>query len=158
MPPTLEEDEEDYPGEDTIVVKGEYHWSHPSSPESMSSEIEPLVANLLGQINTPQNVHSQELESPEPREQEEPTTDTIHELRRARRSSHPNPKSRPKPNIPTMEEKLMLMPEKRPLPVCKVSAHLSSSTSSFMSFRRLLMRHMSFGILFSILDREVADS
>jgi hypothetical protein len=114
MPPTLEEEEEIPADEDTIVVKGEYNWSRPSSPESMSSEVEPLVANLLAQINTPRN-----LESPEPLEESNSTTNQALPSSYPQSSqvpSHPTPRPRPRPNIPTMEERLLQMPELRPLP------------------------------------------
>jgi hypothetical protein len=98
MPPTLEDAEH---GEDTIVVKGEYE-SRVFSPDSLSPEIEPLVANLLSQINP------QRLESPEPYEDSLAGGPTSHPSR--------NPSQRPKANITTMEDRLQHMPELRPLP------------------------------------------
>ncbi|TVY82795.1 hypothetical protein LSUE1_G002254 [Lachnellula suecica] len=111
MPPMLNEEAE-YHG-DTIVVKGEYgQWSHPSSPDpesSMSPELEPLVNHLLAQIHTPQH-----LESPGPLEEISPTDS------RPEHSSAPPQsairKQRQRVNALTMEERLQLMPEKRPMP------------------------------------------
>jgi hypothetical protein len=98
MPPTLGDD-------DTIIVKGE-RWSRPSSPDSLSREIEPLVANLLAQINP------QHLESPEPYE-DIPARVEGTNSQPSRRST---PIRRPKANVTTMEERLQQMPELRPLP------------------------------------------
>ncbi|PMD47597.1 hypothetical protein L207DRAFT_551109 [Hyaloscypha variabilis F] len=114
MPPTLEED--DY--HDTIVIKGEYHshWSRPSSPESMNNEIElepQVVANLLAQINTPRH-----LESPEPLDEDVSTPNVPSDrpdLQLDQASSR-LPRQRHRPNVTTMEERLMMMPERRPLP------------------------------------------
>lgn len=108
MPRSLDDEEEEYHG-DTIVVKGEYPWSsRPSSPESMSPEID--VTNLLAQINTPRN-----LESPEPFEDDispqNPPIDT-----RPQQSAHRTPKSRQRLVATTMEERLMAMPQRRELP------------------------------------------
>jgi len=107
MPPTLDEEQE-YNG-DTIVVKGEYEdWSRPSSPESMSPELT-RGFHLLAQI-TPQN-----LESPDPLEEDISPT----EFRPEHSSTQPTiraPKQRQRVNALTMEERLQLMPEKRPLP------------------------------------------
>ncbi len=109
MPQHLDDDdEEEYHG-DTIVVKGEYPWSsRPSSPESMSPEID--VTNLLAQINTPRN-----LESPEPFEDDispqNPPTNT-----RPQPRDHRTTKSRQKLVATTMEERLMAMPQLRELP------------------------------------------
>jgi hypothetical protein len=103
MPPTLDEEKDDYHG-DTIIVKGEDEWSRPSSQESdMSPELEPLVNHLLSQI-TPQH-----LESPEPLEEDISPTNPRPRVQRA-------PKQRQRVNALTMEERLQLMPEKRPLP------------------------------------------
>ena len=110
MPPTLEE-EEDYRG-DTIIVKGEYPWTAPSSPESMSPELEPpglLARNTM----TPRN-----LESPEPQEEDYSTPNPLPD----QKNPQPDllapraPRQRHKQNVTTMEERLMMMPEKRPLP------------------------------------------
>lgn len=94
---------------DTIIVKGERNWSRPSSPESSTPEIAPLVANLLAQINNPKPSH-QQLESPGP---EDSTGDNGEE------NGQPgavfdlfNSRSRQK----NMEEKLLAMPERRQLP------------------------------------------
>lgn len=102
MPPTLEDDDH---GGDTIIVKGEIGWSHPSSPESLPPELERLGANLLGQVK-PQR----ELESPEPYD------DTPSRIDRQSPESTRRPSRRPKANVTTMEDRLQLMPEKRPLP------------------------------------------
>ncbi|TVY93412.1 hypothetical protein LAWI1_G002955 [Lachnellula willkommii] len=112
MPPSLNEDENDYHGHghghihgdgDTIIVKGEDEWSGPSSQESdMSPELEPLVNHLLSQI-TPQH-----LESPEPLEGDtSPTNPRVDKIA-----------SKQKPRVVnlTMEERLQTMPEIRPLP------------------------------------------
>jgi hypothetical protein len=116
MPPTLEED--DY--HDTIVTKGKYnssfHWSRPSSPESMSNEIvlEPqVVASFLAQINTPQH-----LESPEPLDEDisSPNPPPEHSGSQLDQGSSRLPRQLHRPNVTTMEERLMMMPEKRPLP------------------------------------------
>lgn len=104
MPPTIEED-------DTIVVKGEYAWERPSSPDSMSPGGEPLVdTNALAQDNT-----SQRLESPEPladtpsQAKEAPNPQSIN-------NSTPSSNKKQRPNVITTEERLQAMPEKRPLP------------------------------------------
>lgn len=114
MPPTLEED--DY--HDTIVVvKSEYNnWSRPSSPESMSNDIElepQVVASLLAQINTPQH-----LESPEPLDEDVSTPNPRPDRPDSQFDQGPSrlPRQRHRPNVTTMEERLMMMPEKRPLP------------------------------------------
>ena len=99
MPPTLEDDHHG----DTIVVKGEFE-SHPSSPDSISPEIEPLVTNLLSQINR------QSLESPEPYPDTLAGADHLY-IQSARMTSR-----RTKANITTMEDRLAAMPELRPLP------------------------------------------
>jgi len=122
MPPLFEEPVDGYPGEDTIIVKEEQPWSRPSSPESMSPEIEPLVANLLRQLNTP-NEHTRILESPEPEPEDEEqgghNAPRSHRMARAQRSTQATPPSRPKPTTqPTQEARLLSMPEKRALPVC----------------------------------------
>jgi hypothetical protein len=108
MPPTLDEEQE-YHG-DTIVVKGEYgDWSRPSSPQSMSPELEPLV-NHHHLLDTSQN-----LESPDPLEEDISPTESHPE----HSSTQPQiraPKQRQRVNALTMEERLQLMPEKRPLP------------------------------------------
>jgi len=111
MPPRLEEEEDDQG--DTIVVKGEYNWSRPSSPDSMSPEIEPLVANLLAQINTPQH-----LESPEPLDQDTSTANPNPEPPTSRpdQPAYKTPKQRSRTVALTMEERLQMMPEKRPMP------------------------------------------
>ena len=98
MPPTLEDD-------DTIIVKGERR-SHPSSPDSLTPEIEPLVTNLLAQVNP------QHLESPEPYE------DISARVERSdsQTSQRITPSRRPKTNLTTMEERLQQMPERRALP------------------------------------------
>jgi hypothetical protein len=109
MPPTLEEGVEDEYHGDIIVVKGEYPaWSRISSPSSMSPEID--VANLLAQINAPQNLdYPQQLEGgntnslPSPDHRPQPRTTRT-------------PKTGQKVVISTMEDRLMAMPEKRPLP------------------------------------------
>jgi hypothetical protein len=98
MPPTPEND-------GTTIVKGE-SWSHPSSPDSLSPEIEPLVSNLLAQT-IPQH-----LESPEPYEDiparvERPNSQASRRIASGRR---------PKANVATMEDRLQQMPEKRALP------------------------------------------
>jgi len=113
MPPTLEED--DYHDHIT-AVKGEYHWSRPSSPESMSNDIglEPqVVASLLAQINTPR-----QLESPEPLDEDVSTPDPPPDHPDSQFGQGPSrlPCQRHRPNVTTMEERLMMMPEKRPLP------------------------------------------
>jgi hypothetical protein len=110
MPPTLDEEQE-YHG-DTIVVKGEYgDWSRPSSPESsMSPGLEPLVNNLLAPFHTPQN-----LESPDPLEEDISPTESHPEHSFAQPAIRA-PKQRQRVNALTMEERLQLMPEKRPLP------------------------------------------
>ncbi|KAF4635049.1 hypothetical protein G7Y89_g3047 [Cudoniella acicularis] len=113
MPPSLVEEEE-YHG-DTIIVKGEYDLTRPSSPEgSMSEELlEPLVNHLLAQI-TPQH-----LESPEPLEEDILPSHLNNNSFNTARLDHPThraPKSRQRPNNLTMEERLQQMPEKRALP------------------------------------------
>ena len=110
MPPTLEE-EEDYHG-DTIIVKGEYPWTAPSSPESMSPELE-TPGLLARNTMTPRN-----FESPEPQEEDYPTPNPLPD----QTNPQPDllapraPRQRHKQNVTTMEERLMMMPEKRPLP------------------------------------------
>lgn len=105
MPLTLDEEEEDHHGDTSTAkdVQGDYPWSPPSSP-SMSPE-------HLAQNDIPQS-----LESPEAEDYSTPNplpalsnTETDRALPRAPRQRH-------KTNITTMEERLMMMPEKRPLP------------------------------------------
>ncbi|KAH8656171.1 hypothetical protein BGZ60DRAFT_532487 [Tricladium varicosporioides] len=110
MPPSLEGP--DY-HDNTIIVKGEYGFSRPSSPESMSPELEPLVNHLLAQINT-----TQHLESPEPLEEDMLPSHMNHNPYPPARLDPPSqrvPKSRPRPNALTMEERLQQMPERRTL-------------------------------------------
>jgi len=114
MPPTLEEDS--YRGDTITVIKGEYNWMRPSSPDSMSPEIElepQVVANLLAQINTPQN-----LESPEPLDEDVSTPNPPPERPDSQidQGASRLPRQRHRPNVTTMEERLVMMPEKRPLP------------------------------------------
>jgi hypothetical protein len=114
MPPTLEED--DYHDDTITVIKGEYNWSRPSSPDSMSPEIElepQVVANFLTQINTPQN-----LESPEPLDEDVSTPNPLTERPDSQLDQGTSrlPRQRHRPSVTTMEERLMMMPEKRPLP------------------------------------------
>lgn len=102
MPPTLEDDGH---GGDTIVVKGEAGWSHPSSPECLSPEIERPAANLP----TPSNLQREHI-SPEP--------DDYTPSRLGQQNLEPNSGNtrRPKAYVTTMEDRLLLLPEKRPLP------------------------------------------
>src|SRR4051812_10295641 len=90
--------------EDTIVVKGNYSWSHPSTDSNGS----PLRTPSLPQSNTFQN-----LESPEFLDEEIPTTGSD----KLNTGAVPTILS---PNYIkrqlTMEERLQAMPEKRPLP------------------------------------------
>jgi len=104
MPPTLEE--EDFQGEeDTIVVKPEeYPPSSRASSPSMTPEID--VQDLLAQINTPHLNTSETLEE----------GDSIQAPHSQSLPSRLTPRSRPKPNVSTMEDRLMAMPEVRPLP------------------------------------------
>jgi hypothetical protein len=82
----------------------------------MSNEIElepQVVANLLAQINTPQH-----LESPEPLDEDVSTPNPPSDrpdLQLDQASSR-LPRQRHRPNVTTMEERLMMMPERRPLP------------------------------------------
>lgn len=103
MPPALENDPH---AGDTIVVKGEYRSTRPSSPESLSPETEPLEPNLLKQDNP------QHLESPEPFEATPGRVERPN-LQSTRRIT---PIRRPKANVMTMEDRLQQMPELRPLP------------------------------------------
>lgn len=113
MPPSLLNG---YQATSFNVKGGEYSWSRPSTPDSMDDiELEPnVVANLLKHINTqaPQN-----LESPEPLEDEGSTPSFPLERRDSELGQSASlPRQRHRPNVSTMEERLMLMPEKRPLP------------------------------------------
>jgi len=102
---------------DTIVVKSSdsKYWSHQSSPES-SPEVEPHVANLLTSVNGPQN-HLQHLESPEPDEPEDlPSAELqVKDESSAKPVSFRDDDRTPLPG--TSEERLLQMPELRPLPV-----------------------------------------
>ncbi len=116
MPPTLEDDEDDYHRADTITVKGEYNWPHaaaPESPESMSPEID--VDRLLAQINT---AAPRDLESPEPLEEDVSPSNPIpqHTPSQSDQFNTSFSKTRGRPVGTTMEDRLMMMPEKRPLP------------------------------------------
>jgi len=104
----------------TIVVKDtrtNKHWTRPSSPES-SPEVEPLVGNLLASVNGPQN-HLQHLESPEP---DDPEDDEVFAEQAVKEDGDAKPVSfRDDDRMPlagTSEERLLQMPELRPLPVC----------------------------------------
>lgn len=110
MPPLLDEEEEEYHG-DTIVVKGEYPaWSRVSTPNSLSPEID--VANLLAQINAPQNLdYPQQLQDPDSND-----LPTPHYRPQTRVTRTPKSRLGHKVVITTMEDRLMAMPEKRPLP------------------------------------------
>lgn len=115
--PSAKEGEEKQEG-DTIVVKnveGNKYWSQQSSPES-SPEVEPLVANLLASVHGPQN-HLQHLESPEPDEpdDEPPVEQQLKDESTARPVSFRDDDRAPLPG--TSEERLLQMPELRPLPV-----------------------------------------
>jgi hypothetical protein len=115
MPPGL--DEGGQYQSDTIAVKCEP--SRLSSPGVMSPGLEPLVNHLLAQMNPSHHTHhhQQQLESPEPLEGDMnynhntyTSTPQISQPAQTR-----TPRSRQKPLL-TMEERLQLMPEKRPLP------------------------------------------
>jgi Protein of unknown function (DUF3716) len=76
----------------------------------MSPEIGPLVANLLAQIDTPQH-----LESPEPLE--DTTNQNLGESNsRDNQPTQRTPKQSQRTGVTTMEERLLMMPEKRSLP------------------------------------------
>ena len=94
--------------EDTIVVKGESGWSHPSTPSSTLSSMAPQSKELAAEPDNPPN-----LESPEPEEE------VSHKLESHSSfpldPAHRTPR-RYKKEISTMEERLQAMPEKRPLP------------------------------------------
>jgi hypothetical protein len=109
MPPGL--DEEGQYQSDTIEVKCEP--SRLSSPEVMSSELEPLVNHLLAQMNP--SHHHQQLESPEPVEGEMNFNHNAYATPQLSQPAQRTPRLRQKPQL-TMEERLQLMPEKRPLP------------------------------------------
>lgn len=116
MPPSLEE--EGIYHSDTILIKGDFIWpSHSPSSPSMSSE----VASLLAQINN-QDAPNVRDNAPRALESPEPLQDDV------QASSLP-----PEPTVPpdnyssfsknkgnlrgaTMEDRLLMMPEKRPLP------------------------------------------
>ena len=109
--------------ESSIVVERDTHnrnnepWTRPSSPES-SPEVEHEVANLLPSANGPQN-HLQHLESPEP---DDPEDDEVSAGQVVREETDAKPVSfRDDDRMPlagTSEERLLQMPEIRPLPVC----------------------------------------
>lgn len=134
MPPSADGEEEEvyHDDPDTIVVKGEYDISRPSSQDGTMSgpELEPLVNHLLAQINP------RHLESPEPLD-DIPSTDfddnnnNNNNNNNTNNNHNNNPyatpqshhqsaqsdsKSRQRLNAPTMEERLQQMQEKRPLP------------------------------------------
>jgi hypothetical protein len=123
--------------EDTIVVKNSdnKYWAHQSSPES-SPEVEPPVANLLPSANGPQN-HLQHLESPEPDEpdDEAPTEQQVKDESAARPVSFRDDDRTPLPG--TSEERLLQMPELRPLPVRHVyeSRYVQKHTKIFIYMR-----------------------
>ena len=78
-------------------------------------ELEPnVVANLLKNINTQAPQH---LESPEPLDDEVSTPNLPSQRRDSDLGQSASlPRQRHRPNVSTMEERLMMMPEKRPLP------------------------------------------
>ena len=92
---------------DTIIVKGEQQWSHPSTPSSTTSFTGPPSTNPLAQSSIPHH-----LESPEPLEDDVPSRpenpDFAHQILGTSR--------RYKKESATMEERLQSMPEKRKLP------------------------------------------
>jgi hypothetical protein len=112
MPPGLDEDGQ-YQS-DIIAVKCEP--SRLSSPGIMSPELEPLVNHLLAQMNPSHHNPHQQLESPEPLEGDmNYNHNTVYATPQLSQPAQRTPRSRQKPLL-TMEERLQLMPEKRPLP------------------------------------------
>jgi len=102
MPPRIEEEEEDYPGDTNTIVNP---WSRPSSPESMSA------------CTNHQNI-PRDLESPEPLDDDISTPNPAAERSIPEFDHSASRQARPRQrlNNTTMEERLMMMPEKRPLP------------------------------------------
>ncbi|CAD6449432.1 a413592f-2c14-45d7-99ff-c38f2ef99aa2 [Sclerotinia trifoliorum] len=101
--------------DDTIIVKGDddEEWAAPSSPESIGSDIDFEPKNKMA-IDTPQD-----LESPEPEQADGASVASVSPA--AKQSSKTKPKylnqiSFRDPGSSTMEERLQMMPAKRPLP------------------------------------------
>ena len=148
MPPSALEEEDEQ--QDTIVVQDvpsdqdqtpglkkqelQKRWMRPppSSPSSLSSNIDPITANLLGQVN-----YTRQLESPEPEEEQKMTTQQTetttftasaaqqHHQLQQQQQQPPQQYERPsylnqiQPRHPqglTMEERLQMMPERREMP------------------------------------------
>lgn len=110
--PALADNEVEYNG-DTIIVKGESeYWSRQSTPD-MNPDID--LNSLLDHINNNSNAPSH-LESPEPQiPAHNPSPPRSIARPDGLASSYPRPKSKSS-HISTMEERLMMMPEKRALP------------------------------------------
>lgn len=116
MLPNLQEDS--YPT-NTIAIKPEFERSRPSSIVAMSTPpgglvLQPLVNELLAQIHNPSSQNH--LESPEPLEEDMSFNQNQYSTPISQPAPQRAPKSRQKPQTLTMEERLQMMPEKRPLP------------------------------------------
>ncbi|KAJ8071779.1 hypothetical protein OCU04_002093 [Sclerotinia nivalis] len=109
MPPRRSRDD------DTIIVKGDgdEEWAAPSSPESIGSDIDFEPKNKMA-IDTPQN-----LESPEPEQADGASVASVSSAAKQNSTTKPkylNQISFRDPGSSTMEERLQMMPAKRPLP------------------------------------------
>jgi len=116
MPPSLEE-EGVYQGE-TIIVKDKFTWipHSPSSPASMSSEVASLLAQINDQDSNVRSGAPRALESPEPLEEEPPASNLPSEANVLPDNYSNFSKGKGSLRGATMEDRLLMMPEKRPLP------------------------------------------
>lgn len=121
---------------DVKSAENNKYWTQQSSPET-SPDVEPPVANLLTSANGPQN-HLQHLESPEPDEpDDEPSAGQ--QARDGSAAKHVSLREEDRPHLPgTSEERLMQMPELRPLPVRQNhESRYTSGSSSDVGIRRI---------------------
>ncbi|CAG8973361.1 hypothetical protein HYALB_00000124 [Hymenoscyphus albidus] len=106
------------PNPNPIPIKSDFELSRPPSIDAMSPPgglvLQPLVNELLAQIHNPSAQN--QLESPEPLEEDMSFNQNQFTTPISQPAPQRAPKSRQKPQSLTMEERLQMMPEKRPLP------------------------------------------
>ncbi|TAQ91050.1 hypothetical protein B7494_g584 [Chlorociboria aeruginascens] len=109
---------EDRARSDTIVIKGEKNWSRPSTPISTTPEFRPEPHTLLSPVDSPRH-----LESPEPLPEVEgetpitnPDPDSEQPILQYDTSANPALRRQRYSGTSTMEERLQMMPERRPMP------------------------------------------
>jgi hypothetical protein len=102
--------------EDTIVVKGTYGWSNPTSPIPIEAPQKPPLAGIhsLATSNDIPNLESPEPNFPIGKSPLQP--DNTPRARASPGRGTPSNIKKPTQNAATMEERLQAMPEKRSLP------------------------------------------